>query len=291
MQPSAISHRCELIKKGVSKLFSINGAQKLVSRPSIAINFLRAFLFDVKLRKQSISDRLKMYEASISALAELSIKQNPQTKLISTIEEAIGDVSEDSNCKDLAALLKNHGSDKSTVHNYHLVYAALLGQKRQAPLNIFEIGLGTNNIDTQSNMGANGRPGASLRAFRDWAPNANIFGADVDARILFSENRIRTFFVDQTKPETLRNVAKNFQPKSFDLVIDDGLHNSEANLNSLLFALELVRDDGAIVIEDVSKIDLPFWQTAFSVLGTEYTGKFIKTKYDYIVLIRKSLPN
>ena len=40
--------------------------------------------------------------------------------------------------------------------------------------------------------------GLSIRAL----PNASIFGADVDRRILFTDGRIQTRFVDQTKPYT-----------------------------------------------------------------------------------------
>ena len=60
--------------------------------------------------------------------------------------------------------------------------------KSQKSVNkIFEIGLGTNNIDIVSTMGKKGHPGASLRAFRDFCPNAEIYGADFDSRILFQE--------------------------------------------------------------------------------------------------------
>ena len=43
-------------------------------------------------------------------------------------------------------------------------------------------------------MNINGKPGASLRAWRDYFENALIYGADIDKNILFKENRINTFF-------------------------------------------------------------------------------------------------
>ena len=61
---------------------------------------------------------------------------------------------------------------------------------------LFEIGLGTNNINVRSNMGLDGKPGASLRAFRDYL-NINVYGADVDKGILFEEDKIKTYFIDQ----------------------------------------------------------------------------------------------
>jgi hypothetical protein len=73
----------------------------------------------------------------------------------------------------LKALFDEHGSDKANVHGYHPLYAAILDDP-SAALSVLEIGLGTNNTDVASNMGAAGRPGASVRAFRDFLPNAAI---------------------------------------------------------------------------------------------------------------------
>jgi hypothetical protein len=135
--------------------------------------------------------------------------------------------------RELADLFRERGSDKSTYHNYHLVYGHLLAGKRDHALHIVEIGLGTNNIDVPSNMGLFGKPGASLRAFRDWAPHASVFGADVDRRILFMEDRIETFWVDQTDPTSLQDLAMRLSDKKFDLIIDDGLHVPAANFNTI----------------------------------------------------------
>jgi hypothetical protein len=46
-------------------------------------------------------------------------------------------------------------------------------------------------------MGRTGTPGASLRAWRDYFPNAEIYGADIDREILFEEERISAFYVNQ----------------------------------------------------------------------------------------------
>ena len=40
-------------------------------------------------------------------------------------------------------------------------------------------------------------PGASLRAWRDYFVKADIYGADIDKKILFNENKIKNFYVDQ----------------------------------------------------------------------------------------------
>ena len=48
---------------------------------------------------------------------------------------------------------------------------------------------------------------ASLYMWQEYFPNAEIFGADVDKRILFNEGRIKTYFVDQYSFESIKNVA------------------------------------------------------------------------------------
>ena len=49
-------------------------------------------------------------------------------------------------------------------------------------------------------------------------------------------------------------------PKGFDLVIDDGLHSPDANINTFAMATKLVRKGGWIVIEDIAEEAIPIWQ-------------------------------
>lgn len=186
---------------------------------------------------------------------------------------------------ELDELFRRYGSDKSSAHDYHYVYSRILRPLKKKSARILEIGLGTNKIDVRSNMGQKGSPGASLRAFRDFGKSFVIFGADVDTRILFKEDRIETFYVDQTSPGTLASLAARFPRASFDLIIDDGLHTAEANLNFLDFALPLVKDNGVIIIEDVKIEDFPFWQLAAHLLNVGHECSFIICKPDNYCMI------
>ena len=85
---------------------------------------------------------------------------------------------------------------------------------------ILEIGLGTDNENLLSNMGKQGKPGASLKAFRDYFKNSKIYGADIDKNILFSDLKIKTSFVDQTNQKSMDLLFKKFGG-NFDLIIDD----------------------------------------------------------------------
>ena len=77
------------------------------------------------------------------------------------------------------------GSDKSIIHNYEKIYAYILNNVPEN-LNLLEIGMGTNNKNIISNMGVEGTPGASLRAFSSIFPNGKIYGADIDKEIFLS---------------------------------------------------------------------------------------------------------
>ena len=92
----------------------------------------------------------------------------------------------DSN-NELTNLMNFYGSDKggkNNDHNYASYYSQIFSHKKNEIKNFLEIGLGTNNQNFVSNMGPKGIPLASLRAWRDYFVNANIYGADIDKNIL-----------------------------------------------------------------------------------------------------------
>ena len=151
----------------------------------------------------------------------------------------------------LGNILKCHLSDKSTAHVYHILYSYIFHQLgKDAPLKLLEIGLGTNNPKLISSMGATGRPGASLYAFREYLPNASLYGGDIDQNILFEDNSITTRYVDQMKQSTFA-----IFDGLYDVIIDDGLHSIAANFNTLLFALEHLKVGGWFVVENIPLID------------------------------------
>jgi len=186
----------------------------------------------------------------------------------------------DTASKEAAARLKDlfdkYGSDKSTGHNYECLYGPIL-KNTEAITAVLEIGLGTDNVDVVSNMGQAGRPGASLRAFRDFLPRALIYGADVDSGILFEESRIQTFFVDQTDLASFETLGQNLQAE-FDLIIDDGLHSPNANVAVLIFALGKLKRGGSFVVEDIAQSALPVWQVVAALLPMEYRSRLIEAR-------------
>jgi len=136
-----------------------------------------------------------------------------------TFKFKINDFYSSSNLE-LNKLFDLYGSDKGTAdnsskkpyswnsHTYGAYYSKLFDHCKKNIFRIFECGLGTNNVTIPSNMGVNGKPGASLRAWKDYFQNANIYDGDIDKNILFDEPRIKTFYVDQTNPLTIKKCGK-----------------------------------------------------------------------------------
>lgn len=185
----------------------------------------------------------------------------------------------------LSLNLDLHKSDK-VKNNYHLIYSCILNDIEH-PYNILEIGLGTNDPKVVSSMGIFGNPGASIKGFRDTFPKAIIYGADVDKNILFSEERIKTFFVDQNILETFKNITDNVKEK-FDLIIDDGLHFQLSNLNTLLFALNNLQIGGYFIIEDIGVWTIDTWKVVNKLIPNNFESQIIEmSEVNFVFLLQK----
>ena len=150
------------------------------------------------------------------------------------------------------------GSDKGSInitsswHNYTTVYYAIFEKLKHKSISLFELGLGTNNVNIPSNMGIYGQPGASLYGWNEFFPNAYIFGADIDKDILFTTDKIKTFYCDQTNPDIVKDMWNNPQLNDdFDIIIDDGLHDFTANVCFFENSIHKLKSNGYFIIEDI----------------------------------------
>jgi SAM-dependent methyltransferase len=125
-------------------------------------------------------------------------------------------------------------------------------------MNVFELGIGTNFLDVESNMGINGKPGASLRAWRDFFPNSLIYGADIDSRVIFEEERIKTFCCNQTDTESVKSMWEKI-PDQFDIIVEDGLHKFDANVCFFENSFHKLKIGGHFIIEDIQESELNLW--------------------------------
>jgi hypothetical protein len=172
-----------------------------------------------------------------------------------------------SNGNFFAQLCDEHGTDKGSnglneysfpwvPHRYSDFYDVLFRHRRNEIKRVLECGIGTGNLEIPSNMGRNARPGASLRVWRDYFPNALIYGADVDPETMFTEERIFTLIFDQLDEESIRNAVNNLEPGTFELIVDDGLHTFQANATLFRNTNQLLSDLGIYIIEDVTPANL-----------------------------------
>ena len=178
--------------------------------------------------------------------------------------------------QDLKILMDNYGSDKggkNNEHNFAQYYSQIFHNQKDKIENFLEIGLGTNDTNMPSNMGKDGKPLASLRAWRDYFKNANIYGADIDRNILNDENRIKTFYVDQTNPDSIKDLFNQIGNKRFDIILEDGLHEFNANICFFENAINFLKTDGVYIIEDVYYKD-----------QEKFIRYFEKTSYNFSIV-------
>ncbi len=185
---------------------------------------------------------------------------------------------------DLQELCDLHGSDKGSrgdrptpypwrPHNYADLYAQLFDHCRAAVGLVFECGIGSADLSMPCNMGLKGRPGASLRVWRDYFPNAEVYGADIDDKILFEEDRIRTYHVDQTSSSSIEAMWQAIGRDGFDLMIDDGLHEVDGGIPLFERSIDRLAPGGVYIIEDVRPDQLPVYSAYFA--AREYRASIV----------------
>jgi SAM-dependent methyltransferase len=177
---------------------------------------------------------------------------------------------------ELCQIMNSNGSDKgSGHHNYTKFYDFIFKNIKSEVKYVFELGLGTNNLNIPSNMSGLGTPGGSLRGWRDYFSNAKVFGADIDRDILIQEDNINTFYCDQTNPNSVKELCNNFNFK-FDVVIEDALHTFDANRIFLENFIDVVKDGGIFIIED---IDIKYFKEFNEYISIN------KDKYKFMELV------
>jgi hypothetical protein len=166
---------------------------------------------------------------------------------------------------ELAELCNALGSDKGTErsagqgvpHCYALLYARMFDYFREQPFNLLEIGLSTESPP---------RDAPSLRVWREYFPNAVIYGYDIEDFRFFTQDRTTTFQGDQASRDDLTHFLEMHGKPTFKLIIDDGSHASSHQQISLGALFPSVCDGGVYVIEDINWQPFPEAPTTREVL-------------------------
>jgi len=192
--------------------------------------------------------------------------------------------------------MEKHGSDKgytvdkpTSFHNYTLYYNSLFAPRRYEKLRLFELGIGTTNCDIACNMGKDGTAGASLRAWREYFPQVNIFAADIDKTILVEEDRIKTYYCDQMSKESIYDMwTQNTELwEGFDIIIDDALHTFDANKLFFENSVHKLNVNGVFIIEDVGSFHLANYKDQIKIWENKYPNLDFRL-LDYIELNHKT---
>ena len=154
----------------------------------------------------------------------------------------------------LAELFRRHGSDKDR-NGYSSLYNALFEPMRALPVRLLEVGIGSMLPGPSSMKGYmpdTYRPGASLRAWRDFFPAGEVHGMDIqDDCMIVDEPRVVTHLCDSTSAAATRAWAEG-QAAPFDVIVDDGSHWYDHQLSTLRHLFPLLRPGGFYVIEDIA---------------------------------------
>ena len=137
---------------------------------------------------------------------------------------------------ELTKLAIKYGTDKWGKHHYTPVYNEMFMENRERVEKVLEIGVGE---------------GASLRMWRDYFPNAMIYGAEIDESRIIEEDRIKVLKCDQGKNADLVSVLVEIG-QDLDVIIDDGSHDPMTQGFTCLMIMKRLLGNPTYVIEDVA---------------------------------------
>ena len=138
-----------------------------------------------------------------------------------------------------------HKCDRGGRHGYERVYEPLFSPIRERNLRILEIGI---------------YKGAGISSWLDYFPNATIFGVDTFQRINWNSVAVlknpRVQWAEMNtadNPEWVIRAANALEEigDNYDIIFDDGSHDSEAQRLTFLNFFPKLSPEGYYFIEDV----------------------------------------
>ena len=141
---------------------------------------------------------------------------------------------------ELTKLAIKYKTDKWGKHSYTPIYNDLFEVERLRIKKVLEIGVAE---------------GAGVRMFRDYFPVATIYGAEIDKKRIFKEDRIEVFECDQANSQDLKDLIKK-TGTDLDIVIDDGSHEPFDQFSTCINIIQLLTSDFIYIIEDVADNEL-----------------------------------
>lgn len=128
-------------------------------------------------------------------------------------------------------------------HHYSDTYFELFKNRRETVKKVLEIGTAE---------------GASLFAWRDFFPNATIYGGEIEQKrvdLMNGQERMRVFQCDQSNISSLEKLLEQ-TGGDLDLVIDDGSHKTSDQFFSCLNIVPMLAEHFIYIIEDVHELEI-----------------------------------
>jgi len=154
----------------------------------------------------------------------------------------------------LSEIFKKYNCDKGKIpnekgiaHHYYIEYEKEMSKRRNDPIKILEVGVWK---------------GTSHSSWYEYFPNAEIYGIDVFTRVpvndipILEKERVHHIKGSSTSPKITDQVKEKWGDIKFDFIIDDGLHNPDANRLTFNHLIEYLADDGIFYIEDAWPIHI-----------------------------------
>lgn len=156
---------------------------------------------------------------------------------------------------ELCKIAYKYGTDKCPKihHSYTPFYYEFLKNKQQSIKKVLELGVGR-PTDMVWRRSRHYQMGASLYMWRDFFPNAQIYGADILPETVFRDDRIETFLCDERKKKDMEALIEK-TGSDIDLFIDDGSHATRHQIFACLTLMPLLKKDVIYIIEDVKHPD------------------------------------
>lgn len=234
----------------------------IIKLKHIILDTFLSLLLKLKIKLQYLRALLSLKLFRYLKVISISKSFSRKSIFISKIKLKARD---DSIAEILKKLFNKHGSDKSLLHDYQIPYGYILNLLPSGPL--LEIGIGSQDTKFNSVMGISYVPGASLRSWRDSGYFTYCYGADIDEKVIFTEDKISTYVADQLKIGSLQKLNRNLkikEPQGFSLTIDDGYHDFYANKNSFLIVNNLINANLFKCFDEVEEFDKKFTWLSFS---------------------------
>ena len=157
------------------------------------------------------------------------------------------------NIQKLSSVIEKYGSDKALA-GYTNLYGELFPKYISRNINYLEIGLGTLDPSIPSTFVGNPayyphyKPAGILRAWKEYFENAHIHGIDVAEDCMISDDKITTYLLDSTDERSCNDLLPSI---SFDIILDDGLHTSDAQIKTFRNFFSKLSEGGLYIIEDI----------------------------------------